>query len=210
MKFYDVSWPVSSGLPVWPGDSGVSLEMVRRIGEHSPANVSHLACGVHSGTHVDAPLHFIPGAGDVLSLPLDVLIGPARVIALPNVDAITLAALAPFVVAGVTRLLFKTRNSALSRDRFHTDYVALSLDAAHWLVKQGVRLVGVDYLSVETYHADYAVHRTLLGANVVVVEGLDLSQVSPGDYDLYCLPLKLAGSEGAPARVILTAPPNQV
>ena len=206
MKIYDISLPISHDMPVWPGDPPVTLKRVKRIEDGAKDNLSHLACSVHIGTHVDAPLHFIAGGGDIPSLSLDALIGPATVVALPDAQAITADDLARLnLPRQVKRLLFKTRNSTLSRDTFHQDFVALALDAAQWIVERGMRLVGVDYMSVERFGGDGSVHRALLVAGVVAVEGLDLRDVPPGDYMLYCLPMKLAGSEGAPARVILTA-----
>jgi len=205
MKLYDVTLPISPALPVWPSDQPIKLERVRRMEDGAKNNLSNLACSVHIGTHVDAPLHFIADGGDILSLPLDVLIGPARVVELLDVNAITADLLARLDLRGVTRLLFKTRNSYLSRDVFHQDFSALANDAAHWIVEHGIRLIGVDYLSVERYQGDGSVHRTLMGVGLVIIEGLDLSEVPPGDYTLYCLPLKLAGSEGAPARVVLAS-----
>jgi arylformamidase len=213
MKIYDVTLPISPALPVWPGDSPISLERDRRMEDGARNNLSHLACSVHAGTHVDAPLHFIAGGADVVSLSLDVLVGPARVVAWPDVDVITAARLAQLDLSGVSRLLFKTRNSNLARDRFVEDFAALTADAAQWIVERGVRLVGVDYFSVERLGGDGSVHRTLLGAGVVIVEGLDLRDAPPGDYELFCLPMKLVGSEGAPARVILatsSAPPDSI
>jgi arylformamidase len=203
MRIYDVTWPVSPEMPVWPGDPPVRLERVKRMEDGAKDNVSHLACSVHVGTHVDAPLHFIVGGADTASLSLDTLVGPAKVVSLPDADAITASLLVPLDLRGVSRLLFKTSNSDLTHARFVEDFVALTADTAQWLVERGVRLVGVDYLSVERFGGDGSVHRALLGAGVVVIEGLDLRNVSPGDYTLFCLPLKLAGSEGAPARVIL-------
>ncbi len=204
MQIYDVTRPVSPTMPVWPGDPPVSLNRVKRIEDGAKDNLSHLACSVHIGTHVDAPLHFIAGGGDILSLSLDVLTGPATVVALPEADAITASDLERLnLPLRVKRLLFKTRNGALPTTEFSKDFTALTLDAAQWVVERGVALVGVDYLSVEHYGGDGSVHRALLGAGVVAVEGLDLRDVPPGDYALYCLPLKLDGSEGAPARVIL-------
>jgi arylformamidase len=166
MEIFDLTVPVRTGMPVYPGDPEVRLE---RVGE-SPA-VSRLDFGVHTGTHVDAPLHFLAGAAGADQLPLDVLIGPCEVVAGSG---------------AAERVLIKD---------------ALELDgaAAQALVDQGVRLVGVDRMSV----GDAEAHRILLGAGVVVVEGLDLSAVEPGPYELYCLPLKLVGSDGAPARTIL-------
>ena len=205
MKIYDVTWPVSSAMPVWPGDPPVKLERVRRMEDGAKNNLSNMACSVHIGTHVDAPLHFIADGIGIPALSLDVMLGPARVIELPDAaaDAITAESLARFDLSGVTRLLLKTRNRHLSRDVFHKDFVAIALDAAEWLVEHGVKLVGVDYLSVERFGGDGSVHRKLLGAGMILIEGMDLGAVPPGDYALVCLPLKLVGSEGAPARVVL-------
>ena len=205
MKIYDVTWPVSSALPVWPGDPPVQLARVRSMDDGERNNLSNMACSVHIGTHVDAPLHFIADGIDITALSLDVMLGQARVIELPDAaaDAITVETLSRFDLSGVTRLLFKTRNRHLSRDVFHKDFIAIAPDAAQWLVERGVKLVGVDYLSVERFGGDGSVHRTLLGAGMILIEGLDLSAVPPGDYRLCCLPLKLVGSEGAPARVVL-------
>jgi arylformamidase len=205
MRIYDVTQPVSPAMPVWPGDPPVILEHVASMERGDRLNLSRLAGTVHIGTHVDAPLHFVAGAADVTLLPLDVLIGPARVVEFPDADVITAESLARFDLNGVKRLLFKTRNGQLRRDEFDAGFVALALGAAQWVIELGVQLVGVDYLSVERFGGDGSVHRALLGAGVVVVEGLDLRAVPPGDYALTCLPLKLAGSDGAPARVVLIA-----
>ena len=205
MRIYDVTQPVSPAMPVWPGDPPVILERVASMERGDRLNLSRLAGTVHIGTHVDAPLHFVAGAADVTLLPLDVLIGPARVVEFPDADVITAESLARFDLNGVKRLLFKTRNGQLRRDEFDAGFVALALGAAQWVIELGVQLVGVDYLSVERFGGDGSVHRALLGAGVVVVEGLDLRAVPPGDYTLTCLPLKLVGSDGAPARVVLIA-----
>jgi arylformamidase len=205
MRIYDVTQPVSPAMPVWPGDPPVILERVASMERGDRLNLSRLAGTVHIGTHVDAPLHFVAGAADVTLLPLDVLIGPARVVEFPDTDVITAESLARFDLNGVKRLLFKTRNGQLRWDEFDAGFVALALGAAQWVIELGVQLVGVDYLSVERFGGDGSVHRALLGAGVVVVEGLDLRAVLPGDYELYCLPLKLVGSDGAPARVVLIA-----
>ena len=203
MKIYDVTQPISPAMPVWPGDSPVRLARVRSMDKGERNNLSEMACSVHIGTHVDAPLHFIAGGIDIPALSLDALIGPARLVELPDVDKITVASLSRLDLRGVTRVLFKTRNGRLSRDVFQKAFVAIAPDAAGWLVEHGVRLVGIDYLSVERFGGDGSVHRSLLGAGVVLVEGLDLAAAPQGDYTLYCLPLKLVGSEGAPARVVL-------
>ena len=207
MRIYDLTIGISPGLPVWPGDPPVTLERVKKIAEGANANVSHLACGVHTGTHVDAPVHFIDGAPGIDSLSLKVLTGRAYVIDLRNAQVLDAATLeASEIPPRTRRILFKTRNSALwarQEKEFQTDFVAVEASGAEWLVRKGVQLVGVDYLSVAPYGNSRPTHRILLEAGVAVVEGLDLSQVSQGRYALYCLPLKLVGSDGAPARVIL-------
>ena len=175
----------------YPGDPEVRLERVSSIAGGDVVNLSRLDLGVHSGTHVDAPLHFVDGGPSVETLPLDVLVGPCVV-----VEGLDPAAVPP----GAERVLFKTPNSRLwDRDEFSEDFVALDAEAARPLVAAGVRLVGIDYLSI----GDEEAHRILLGAGVVAVEGLDLREVEPGEYRLVCAPLKLEGAEGAPARVLL-------
>lgn len=207
MRIYDLTVGISPGLPVWPGDPPVMLERVKSIAEGANANVSRLECGVHTGTHVDAPLHFIDGAPGIDSLSLKVLTGRAYVIDLRNAQVLDAATLeASEIPPRTRRILFKTRNSAMwarQEKEFQTDFVAVEASGAEWLVRKGVQLVGVDYLSVAPYGNSRPTHRILLEAGVAVVEGLDLSQVSQGRYALYCLPLKLVGSDGAPARVIL-------
>jgi arylformamidase len=209
MKIFDVSVPISSRLPTWPGDPRVSLERVSAISKGDPANVSRLDAGVHTGTHVDAPVHFVDGATGIDSIPIDTLVGPCLVVEAnpPGLD------LRPEDLPATDhrRVLFKTRNSArwaAAESDFDTEFVAVGLDLARRLVAEGKLLVGVDYLSVESYHApfEHPVHHTLLAARMVVIEGLDLSGVEPGEYDLYCLPLKLVGSDGAPARTVLVRP----
>ena len=209
MKIHDISVPVSPSLPVWPGDPAVVLEKVSSMDAGAHDNVSRLACGVHTGTHVDAPHHFMNDHRTVEMLALDVLVGPALVVQLPldarivTADVLEKAA----IPAGTERVLLKTANSqwwARGDNVFHTDFVGVSEDGAEWLVSHAIKLVGIDYLSVAPFHQSIPTHRALLGAGVIVVEGLDLSAISPGSYGLYCLPLKLVGSDGAPARVILT------
>jgi arylformamidase len=208
MRIHDISIGISPSLPVWPGNPGIELERMNKIEAGANSNVSRLALGVHTGTHVDAPVHFIQGALGVDTLPLDVLVGPALVIDLPRIPRVTAADLAAAgVPAGTQRLLIKTSNSAwwaANDPEFHTDYVAVAVDAAEWVISQGIKLIGVDYLSVAPWKQSVPTHRTLLQAGIVVVEGLNLSQIGPGQYDLVCLPLKLIGSDGAPARAILT------
>jgi arylformamidase len=198
VEIIDVSVPVRPGMALYPGDPAVTLERVASLAGGDIANISRLALGVHTGTHVDAPVHFIDGAPAVDALPLDVLLGPARVVDLTSVERLDAAAF-----DGVDlpeRVLLKTRNSELWKlDSFAEDFLSLTADAARVLVDAGVRLVGIDYLSI----GDEAAHAVLLAADVVPIEGLDLRGVEPGEYELVCAPLKLVGSDGAPARVLL-------
>jgi arylformamidase len=187
----DVSVPVRPGMVTYPGDPEVRLERVSSIAEGEIANISRLDFGVHTGTHVDAPVHFVEGATGAEALPLGVLVGPCVVVEVLEPGA---------VPAGVERVLFKTPNSRLwEREGFADDFVSLDGAGARALVAAGVRLVGIDYLSI----GDEEAHQVLLEAGVVAVEGLDLRGVEPGEYLLVCAPLKLVGSDGAPARVLL-------
>jgi len=207
MHTYDITLTLSPELPCWPGDTAFELERVQKIDEGATANVSSLTMSAHMGTHVDAPDHFLNNGKTVEKLALSVLSGRAYVLNLPEVDLITAAILEQAEIPPRTRrVLFKTRNSEYwSRQLkdFQTDFVAISPDAAQYLVDRGVKLVGIDYLSIAPYHQGLVTHQILLKAGMVILEGLDLSAVSPGRYTLFCLPLKLAGSDGAPARAIL-------
>jgi len=198
-EIIDISVPVRPGMVTYPGDPTVTLERVVSLAEGGVVNLSRLDFGVHTGTHVDAPVHFIDGAGATETLPLDVLLGPVRILDLT--DAGRLDAAAFDGVEFQERVLLKTRNSQLwERDTFADEFLALTEDGARRLIEGGVRLVGIDYLSI----GDEAAHQALLGAGVVAIEGLDLRGVEPGEYGLICAPLKLVGSDGAPARVLLT------
>lgn len=208
MKIHDVSVTLSTQLPTWPGDPKIYIERVSKIEEGALANISRLDMGVHTGTHIDAPYHFVPDGQKVDSLPLDLLIGPALVVEIPasvnQIDAESLRALK--LPAGFDRLLFKTRNSqiwAAEEKTFHPDFIAVTQDGAEYLIDLGVRLVGIDYLSIAPFDSPNPTHVAFLAAGVVIIEGLDLSGVDPGSYQLVCLPLKLGGAEGAPARVVL-------
>lgn len=208
MRLIDISLPIHPDLPVWPGDPKVVIERIRAISDGFASNDSQMGCSVHTGTHVDAPLHAFDDGTSVDQLALDVLVGPAEVVEIRGKDLITADLLENLKLPEPTRrLLIKTRNSDLwadARHAFNPDFVALDTQAARWLVRRGIRLVGVDYLSVQRFRdQDPATHRVLLEAGVVILEGLDLRNVRPGPYRLACLPIKLAGCDGAPARTIL-------
>jgi len=196
MEIIDVSVSIRPGMVTYPGDPEVRLERVASISDGSPANLSRLDFGVHSGTHIDAPLHFVEGAAGAEALPLDVLVGPCTVVEAPDLSRQSVAA----TPLGVARVLFKTPNSELwSQDEFPEEFARLDGAAARLLVERGVKLVGVDWLSV----GDEEAHHILLEAGVVPIEGLDLRGADPGDYLLVAAPLKIERSDGAPARVLL-------
>lgn len=208
MTIYDISLPISPDLPIWPGDSAIVIEEIFSMDKGADANVSRLEAGVHIGTHVDAPHHFLNDGRTVENLALDILTGPAFVLHVnDDVDSITAEVLdAAPIPPATSRLLLRTKNSRLwtsDSRKFHSDFIAISSDGAEWLVEHGIQLIGVDYLSVAAFDDSVPTHKTLLSAGIIVLEGCDLSQVPQGDYDLYCLPLKLVGSDGAPARTIL-------
>ena len=211
MTIYDISVSISPTLPTWPGHPPLQIELFEAIAKGSAANVTKMSSTVHLGTHVDAPRHFIDEGSTVENLSLDVLIGPCYVVQLPDgVEAITADVLdRTEVTSGMKRVLFGTSNSHLwarGERKFQTDFVAITEDGAEWLVEHGIQLVGVDYLSVAPYEDLISTHITLLGAGVVILEGLNLSNIMRGFYDLYCLPLKIVGSDGAPARAVLIQP----
>jgi arylformamidase len=206
MMIHDVTVTISREMPVYPGDPQIEIKRTLLLEEGDVANVSHLSCGTHIGTHVDPPSHFVEGGIALDKLPLDVLIGPARVVDVGDVDVIDAATVEKTALDGVTRVLFKTRNSRLwsSPHEFQRDFVYLDADAAEILVARGVKLVGIDYLSIEMFNFEQpATHMALLSNNVIVVEGLDLSGVTAGDYELICLPIKIKDGDGGPARVVL-------
>lgn len=207
MSLIDISLPVSSDIPTWPGTPGYRLEWFMRLEEGDNCNNARIDSDIHVGTHVDAPLHFVPGGRAVDAIPPDVFVGPAAVVYLPDADVITPGVLDWLGIPGGTeRLLFRTRNSELwakGVKEFQPDFVALTGDAARWVVGRGIRLVGVDYVSVQRYGDGPEAHQVLLQAEVIILEGLNLHGVEPGEYELICLPVRLAGAEGAPARAVL-------
>jgi arylformamidase len=201
----DVTRPILTGMAVVPGDPEVRVERALSIAGGSICNLSSFAGTLHAGTHIDAPVHFIEGAGGIETTPLDALVGPCVVVDARGVAGhITAGDIARLVPAGSERVLFKTTNGTLwDSSSFERGYVALLADAAHALVARGVRLVGIDYLSVAPFEDPAPVHVALLAAGVVILEGLDLRTVEPGPYDLVCLPLLVPGADGAPARALL-------
>lgn len=208
MNIHDVSLPIGPDLPIWPGNPPVEIRANQRIADGDPANVSELRLGTHTGTHVDPPLHFLEGEAGIDAVALDALVGPCEV-----VDARGLPGplgpdeLEPRIPAGAERVLLRTDNSELWRRPpapFPTSYTSVSAAGAASLVRAGVRLVGTDFLSIEARGAPgHPVHTALLGAGVVIVEGLDLSAIEPGRYTLAVLPLRLVDGDGGPARAVL-------
>lgn len=207
-QYFDISLPYTAGLTKWPAAQRPVIVKTRDMSKGADGNVSRIEASVHHGTHVDAPLHYIAEGKGVETFPLELLMGRATVIALPGVDMITDSVLdALSFPESCERILFKTRNSDFWDElehEFRYDSATVTPEAAQILVDRGVRLVGVDYLSVEAYGLEgNATHKILLGAEVVIVEGLDLRAVEPGEYEMACLPIKITGSDGAPARVVL-------
>jgi arylformamidase len=204
-KLLDVSVPLVAGMPAYPGNPDFELQPVKRIADGGSSNVSRLVLGTHTGTHVDAPRHFIDDGLTVDALSLDLLIGRARVVEISKRGGIGVEELAEAGLREDIRVLLKTSNSALWNDtHFHQDYTYITEEGARYLVEQGVKVIGVDYLSVEQYKkAGAPAHRALLSQGVVIIEGLNLYEAEPGMYEMYCLPLRVADGDGAPARVIL-------
>lgn len=205
-NWIDISVPLRTGMVHWPGDPGVDIRRVQDMDRGDGNNVSHLSMGAHTGTHMDAPLHFLPSAPAIDQLPLEATVGHARVISIEDPKTITVDELVKYDIAEGERLLFHTRNSerCWRSEEFVRDFVYITEEAARYLAERSVRAVGVDYLSVGGFDADGPrIHRILLEAGIWIIEGLDLSAASPGDYELVCLPLKITGADGAPARAII-------
>jgi arylformamidase len=205
MKLIDVSVPIDANLPTYPGNTPYTLEAVKRIARGDSSNVSTLHMSAHSGTHVDAPRHFFDNGPGVEGLALEMLVGRTRVVEAPSRKAVSAEALAGIDFSEDVRVLIKTSNSRLwGSPEFHRDYAGVTEDGAKYLLEHGIKLVGVDYLSVEEFKKPGApAHHILLGAGIIVIEGLNLRDVEPGIYEMFCLPLPVVGSDGAPARVIL-------
>ncbi len=205
-RWIDVSMPVRTGMVIYPSDSPVTVERTSDVAKGDRVTLSRVSMGVHAGTHVDAPLHFLQDGVSIDRVPLERLAGTARVVHVREGQSIGLDAVEGADIQAGQMAFFKTRNSALLRlDRFAEDYVYLSAAAARRLVEIGVAAVGIDYLSIDGYRHGTDAHMTLLTASVPVIEGLDLSDVGAGLYDCVCLPLRLEGAEAAPARVIVRA-----
>jgi arylformamidase len=210
LPWVDISVTLRNGMVHWPGDPPINIKRVKDIEHGDTANLSMISMGAHSGTHIDAPFHFIKQGIGIDKMPLNTTVGRARVIEIHDSQSIKPEELAHHRIRGGERILFKTRNSSrgCQTDTFIEDFVFISDEAARFLVECGVRVVGVDYLSVGGFKRGGSyVHKTLLEGGAWLIEGLDLSQVSPGKYDLICLPLKLDHGDGAPARAILRPVP---
>ncbi len=210
MRIIDVTLTLRPDMPTWPGEPGPSIEPHSRIEEGKPANVSVITFADHTGTHVDPPLHMLEGTPGVDELRLEALVGPCRVLQHDGGTHVSGPWLdAQKIPRSVTRLLFRTRNSERWRAptrEFDKAFIALDESAARWCVDHGIVLVGIDYLSIEPFGSSpkgHPVHKTLLRKGVVIIEGLDLHAVEPGDYEVACLPLKVLHGDGAPARVVL-------
>jgi arylformamidase len=205
MDWIDITMTIRSGMVHWPGDEEIVVERIQDLESGGPYNLSRISMGLHAGTHIDAPLHFLPRGAGIDEMPLDAVVGPARVIGIRDMEAVTRSELEPQDIREGERILLKTANSYRTGSaEFLEDYVYVSPEAAHYLAEKGIRAVGVDYLSVGPNTDEAAeVHEIFLQRDVWIIEGLDLSRVEPGGYELLCLPLKVAGGDGAPARAIL-------
>lgn len=203
-KFHDITIPLQESTIPWPGEAAFKREVYSSFERGDRYEASKLTMGSHLGTHIDAPAHFVRGAATIESLPFEVLIGEAKVVELDVEKEITAEDLKHLELAGNGRVLFKTRNSKLyQHNRFSPNYVYLTADAARYLVEAGIKLVGIDYLSIAEFHAGDEVHQILLTGGVVVLETINLSDIEPGEYELICLPLKIVGGDGSPARAVL-------
>jgi arylformamidase len=204
-RWLDVSVPLATGIPSFPGNPEFELQPVKRIADGASSNVSRLVMGTHTGTHIDAPRHFFDDGAGVDAVAIELLVGRARVVEIGRRGGIGAADLETAGLREDLRVLLKTSNSALwNGTAFRDNYTHLTDGGARYLVEQGVKVIGIDYLSIEQFKKPGGpAHRVLLSQGVVIIEGLNLSDVEPGMYELYCLPLRIAGADGAPARVVL-------
>lgn len=212
MIIHDITQTIHNDMPVWPGDPEVKLEWLLRISQGGEVNLTQIHMCAHSGTHIDMPSHFIDNGETLDDLDLNVLIGTARVISVPpEVKVIDGTFLKGISIGGMKRVLFKTSNSELVKAdhlSFHKNFVALDTSGAKFLAEAGCKLVGIDYMSIAIFDEPAGGHLPLLGAGIVVLEGINLEGVEPGEYQLIALPMKLGGREGAPVRAILLEPLN--
>lgn len=205
-NWIDISATISDGMTRWPDDPPVSISRIEEIGINgAEANVTKISTTAHVGTHIDAPLHFVPGGMDIASIPLEKLIGPAKVIQVKNSKEISLEDVQGVSIEEGDRVLFRTSNSEMEWEHqpFTDDYVYLSTDVARLLAEKKINCVGIDYLSLGSKENDPEVHRLMLGSNIIIIEGLKLRDIAPGEYEMICLPLKIKDSDGGPSRVII-------
>lgn len=202
----DISVPLRNEMVVWPGDPPTRVERIKAIARGDTENISAMSVCLHAGTHIDAPLHYLENGAAIDGLPFASMIGPARVIPIHDSKSVTGRELIDAKIRRGERILLKTRNSDRARNAqsYFDDFVSVTHEAAEFLVGRGILAVGIDYLSIGAPNEDGdRVHKILLGAGVWIIEGLDLSAVDPGSYDMICLPLSIPGSDGAPARAVL-------
>ena len=205
-EWIDISVPLRNGMVVWPGDAPFERSSTLEIANGNPCNLSQISTTAHVGTHMDAPRHYLPGAAGMETMPIAAAVGPARVIEIADPEVIRASELEPYRLAKGERVLFKTRNSerCWKTDHFQKKYIYIEPQTAHYLAERGVQTVGVDYLSVGGFESGGPeTHRILLQAGIWIIEGLVLQNVEPGEYELVCLPLKIIGGDGAPARAVL-------
>ncbi|MDA7818348.1 cyclase family protein [Sulfurimonas sp.] len=201
---YDITLGISNSTITWPGNPKVNISKKNSIASGDICNVTNIDIGAHTGTHIDAPYHFVENGKKTESISIDNLIGVCYVLEVETKSLIELKHIENIDFTKYKKILFKTMNSQyLLQKEFNENFIALSLDAAEYLIDKGVHLIGIDYLSIESFYSDGSVHKKLLGNNIVVLEGINLLEVSEGEYELICLPLKVIGSDGAPSRVIL-------
>jgi arylformamidase len=205
-RLIDISVPLARGLPIWPGSTGFRVERTLAFEQGDDITVSRLDLDLHTGTHVESALHYMEGGDPIETVPLEAFVGPAVVIDVGDADAVRPDELdAAAIPEGTERLLVRTRNSGRLQpgEQFRRDFVGLTVEGASWIAGRGLRLIGTDYLSIQRFGDDPETHRVLMRAGVAILEGLDLGAVEPGAYRLTCLPLRLYGTEAAPARAIL-------